>query len=118
MSVGVLLYDGDCNLCIYSIAFIKRHSPPGLYRYIQYQEAEAAQLMQTYYPALPSDMSSVALIEAEQVYLRSTAVCRVARRFYGLWKVLAAGQLVPECVRDRVYSWVGRNRYRWFGKAK
>jgi predicted DCC family thiol-disulfide oxidoreductase YuxK len=117
MSVGVLLYDGDCNLCNSSIAFIKRHSPPGLYRYIQYQEPEATELIQTY-PALPSDMSSVALIEAEQVYLRSTAICRVARRFYCPWKALAAGQLVPECVRDRVYNWVGRNRYRWFGKVK
>ena len=117
MSVGRILYDGDCNLCIYSIAFIKRHSPPGLYAYTEYQDPAATALLQAY-PDLPRDMSSVALIETEEVYLRSTALCRVARRFYGLWKVVAVGQLVPECVRDKIYNWVGRNRYHWFGRVK
>lgn len=61
---------------------------------------------------------TVAVVQGEEVYLRSDAV-RVALQAIG--GISSLGVLVlkltPFPIRDRVYRWVAKNRYRWFGKA-
>ena len=34
----------------------------------------------------------------------------------GGWPLFYAFIIVPRPVRDVVYKWIARNRYRWFGK--
>jgi predicted DCC family thiol-disulfide oxidoreductase YuxK len=33
------------------------------------------------------------------------------------WPLLRAASIIPAPVRDVVYDWVARNRYRWFGRT-
>ena len=47
---------------------------------------------------------------------KSTAALRIAKRLDGLWPLLAVFLVVPRFLRDAVYDWIGRHRYRWFGK--
>jgi predicted DCC family thiol-disulfide oxidoreductase YuxK len=65
-------------------------------------------------PAQGAD--TVVLIEDGRSYVKSTAALRLLRCMSGLWPVLYALIIVPLPLRDRVYDWVARNRYRWFGK--
>jgi predicted DCC family thiol-disulfide oxidoreductase YuxK len=32
--------------------------------------------------------------------------------------LLAVGFLLPPFIRDGIYNWIARNRYRWFGKRE
>jgi predicted DCC family thiol-disulfide oxidoreductase YuxK len=48
--------------------------------------------------------------------VRSDAAIRVVRRLGLPWSLLAVAAVVPRGVRDAVYSWIARNRYRWFGR--
>jgi predicted DCC family thiol-disulfide oxidoreductase YuxK len=50
------------------------------------------------------------------VYRRSTAVLRIARGLGFPWNLATVFLIVPRPIRDAVYRWVARNRYRWFGK--
>ena len=34
----------------------------------------------------------------------------------GGWPLLKLLLIVPRFIRDAVYEWIGRNRYRWFGR--
>jgi predicted DCC family thiol-disulfide oxidoreductase YuxK len=54
----------------------------------------------------------------ERVYLKSSAVARLLCLSGGPWPLL--GRLlaaVPVPLRDWPYTFVARNRYRWFGRA-
>jgi predicted DCC family thiol-disulfide oxidoreductase YuxK len=64
-----------------------------------------------------NEFESVVLIEAGRVYERSTAALRIARRLSGLWPLVTALLLVPRPIRDAVYRFIARHRYRWFGKT-
>lgn len=61
-------------------------------------------------------LGSVILYEDGKCYRQSTAVLRIARKLKGAWPILYVLIVIPIPVRDTVYNWVARNRYRWFGK--
>jgi predicted DCC family thiol-disulfide oxidoreductase YuxK len=53
----------------------------------------------------------------ERVLNRSDAVLRAVRELGGVWQVFAAiARVVPRGLRDLLYRFVARNRYRVFGK--
>jgi len=44
------------------------------------------------------------------------AALRIAEGLGGIWRLARILRFVPWPVRDAVYDWIARNRYRWFGK--
>jgi predicted DCC family thiol-disulfide oxidoreductase YuxK len=32
------------------------------------------------------------------------------------WNLTVIGWIIPGFLRDHLYKWIARNRYRWFGK--
>jgi predicted DCC family thiol-disulfide oxidoreductase YuxK len=67
---------------------------------------------------VPAGVDSVVLIERGQIYTRSRAALRIARRLDGLWPLMYALAVVPTPLADAVYAWIARNRYRWFGRSE
>ena len=108
----LILYDGVCNLCLWCVNFVK---PRGNFQFLPYQEAEHI-LRQ--YPAIPKDMSSVAFIDNGEVYLYSTAVLRISKYLSYPSKLFCVCYIVPRFIRDPIYRYIGRNRYKWFGKCE
>lgn len=115
MPERIILFDGVCNLCAWSVQFIIRRDPRGQFRFAALQSAAGQRLLAERGLAGP-DLDSVVLIEGPRAYTRSGAALRIARRLTGLWPALAALLLVPRPLRDWAYSVVARNRYRWFGQ--
>ncbi len=111
----VLLFDGVCNLCNGSVQFIIERDPDARFRFASLQ-SEEGQAVLSRFENRPSDLSSVVLIQDDQLYARSEAALRVARQLGGGWSLLYAFIVVPRPIRDAVYDWIARNRYRWFGK--
>jgi predicted DCC family thiol-disulfide oxidoreductase YuxK len=66
----------------------------------------------------PVPLSSVVVIEDGQAWQESAAALRIARHLPGGWKLLRVFAVVPRPLRDAVYRWIARNRYRWFGKKE
>ncbi|KGE87210.1 MAG: thiol-disulfide oxidoreductase DCC family protein [Phaeodactylibacter xiamenensis] len=111
----VLLFDGVCNLCNGSVQFIIERDPDARFRFASLQ-SEEGQAVLSRFENRPSDLSSVVLIQDDQLYARSEAALRVARQLGGGWSLLYAFIVVPRPIRNAVYDWIARNRYRWFGK--
>jgi predicted DCC family thiol-disulfide oxidoreductase YuxK len=66
---------------------------------------------------LPQDhLDSFILIEDEKTYQRSAAALRLYNKLPWYWKWSQLFWIVPKFLRDGVYDWIARNRYRWFGK--
>ena len=67
-------------------------------------------------PAPGSAPSSVILIDGDRVLQRSDAALRAASYLRWPYRALTVLRLVPRPLRDLVYNFIARNRYRWFGK--
>ena len=113
---AVVLFDGVCNLCSAVVRFVIRHDPsPGRFKLAALQ-SEAGQRLLREHSLSTTDLESFVLIEDGQAHLRSTAALRVLRGLGFPWSLLYAFMIVPRPLRDAVYRWIARNRYRWFGK--
>ena len=113
----VILFDGVCNLCNSAVQFIIKRDKKNRFRFAALQSETGQKLLAQY--GLPAnELNSFILIENDKAYNRSTGALRVLKKFKGLWPLLYGFIIVPKFIRDGVYDWVGRNRYKWFGKKE
>lgn len=114
---AVLLFDGVCNLCNAAVTFVIDRDPKVHFRFASLQSEVARSLLKRH--GVPDrGLESLVLLEDGQMFTRSTAALRVARRLSGPWPVLYLATVIPAPLRDRVYDWVAAHRYRWFGRAE
>jgi predicted DCC family thiol-disulfide oxidoreductase YuxK len=112
----IAFFDGVCNLCNRSVDFLIRHDRRGVLRFAPLQGTTFAEVARGH-PELAGTDSFV-LAEGGRLHVRSTAALRAAMAMGGAWRLCAAFLLVPRPLRDRVYDFVARRRYRWFGRRE
>ena len=113
----LVLFDGVCNFCNFWIQFALKRDKQGKLRFASLQGETARQLLPQY-NIDPSIITSVIFIEDGVAYRESTAALKVCRHLDGGWKLFYALIIIPTFIRDGIYKWVGRNRYKWFGKQE
>lgn len=112
----LVLFDGVCNLCNGTVNFIIARDPNARFRFSSLQSAAARDVLENH--RLESNLDTIVLVEHGQVYTRSTAALRIVKQLSGLWPLLGLFLVVPSVLRDAVYVFVAKNRYRWFGKSE
>ncbi len=111
----VILIDGVCNFCNGFADFIVQRDRRGVFRLGTLQSPAGQALLKQ--ARLPSGfLDSVVVIEGDYAYTKSAAALRIAKALPFPWYLVNAFVLVPRIVRDPLYNWIARNRYRWFGK--
>ena len=113
----VIFFDGVCNLCEGSVQFVIKADKKKLFRFASLQGSHGMQLLD----GLQTEGASLRtfiLKEDNVIYTRSTAVLRVLKHLGGLWSLGYAFIIVPRFIRDAVYNFISRNRYKWFGEKK
>ncbi|MDQ3036720.1 MAG: thiol-disulfide oxidoreductase DCC family protein [Myxococcota bacterium] len=115
----IVLFDGVCNLCSGAVQFIIDRDPEDAFRFASLQSERAAELLRARGRMPPEgDPESLVLIDGDEVYERSGAALRIARRLRAPWGLLYAFWIVPWFLRDALYRVIARNRYRWFGRSE
>lgn len=112
----VLLFDGDCAFCNGCVRWLLRHERRPRYRFAPLQSAAAAPLLATHGIA-GGDLSSMVVLDGGKVYLKSAAALHLLRETRWPWPLLRVFAVLPRPPRDAVYDYVGRHRYRWWGRA-
>ena len=119
MSQGysIILFDGVCNLCNRSVQFIIKRDKLKKFRFASLQGKTGQAILEQF--NLSKDAyNSFILVDKEKVYTRSAAALEVFKRLGGAWKLLYALVIVPKFIRDGLYNWIARNRYKWYGKKE
>ncbi len=111
----VVLFDGVCNLCNSSVQFIIARDPSARLRFATLSSPAAQRLIEQSDARAPLP-DSIVLMDQGRAYTRSTAALRIARRLRFPWPLLYAFIIVPRPLRDLIYDFIARHRYRWFGK--
>ena len=117
MDKPIVLFDGVCNLCNSAVQFIIRHDKKNTFMFTSLQSDTGKKLLAQYDLPL-NELNSFILIENNKAYTRSSGALRVIKKLKGLWPLLYGFIIVPKFIREGVYNWVGRNRYKWFGKQE
>jgi predicted DCC family thiol-disulfide oxidoreductase YuxK len=112
---AVILFDGVCNFCNGTINFLIRQDIKGRFKFAPLQSAAAQQLLPHGHL---KKFDSVVFFDGNQLSQKSTAVLQVLNRLPWYWKWTQVFWLVPRPVRDAVYDFIARNRYKWFGKKE
>lgn len=113
----IVLFDGVCNLCNSAVDLIIRNDKKGKIKVGALQDAKTKELLKDY--NINSEyLDSIILIRGNQVFYKSRAALEVTKQLKGLWPLLYGFIIVPAFIRDPVYDWIARNRYRWYGKKE
>ncbi len=115
--MGVVLFDGVCNLCNSSVNWIIDHDKKNEFRFASLQ-SEYGQRMVQQYNISGNYMDTVVLIKNNRAYLRSAAVLQVLKGIGGIYSLALVFYIFPAFIRDVVYNFIAKNRYRWFGKQE
>ena len=113
---SIIFFDGECMLCNTFVQFaLKRDTRQPLF-FAPLNSETAQELLKDFEVDFKRD-NTVYLLHKESLKARSTAVLTVLTLFRGLWPTLYIFVLVPKFIRDGIYNWIARNRYKWFGKT-
>ena len=110
---SIILFDGFCNLCSGSVDFIIQRDRKKIFRFVALQSESGIFLRKKF--ALPEETDSVILWQNGRFYFYSEAALIIAKHLNNPWPVLWIFNYVPIVVRDGIYKWIARNRYKWFG---
>ncbi|MFD0940667.1 thiol-disulfide oxidoreductase DCC family protein [Pedobacter boryungensis] len=113
----VIFFDGVCNLCNGAVQFTIKRDSNNIFRFASLQSEYAAEKIAPF-NITPENLDSFILLEDDKVYQRSTAALRVVKKLGGLWPLLYGFIIIPRFIRDAVYNYIAKNRYKWFGKQE
>lgn len=107
----LLLIDTSCTLCNRTLKYIMKHGGKNKLEHISLFSDQGSEILRNYGLSENYD-KSVVLIENNQVYLKSEAALRVSKKLNGVFPLLYWLRFIPLIIRDMIYDFIARNRYR------
>lgn len=112
------MFDGVCNLCNNAVQFVIKRDKKDIFRYAALQSVAGQQLVDQRHIDT-SKVDSIILIEpGVAYYTKSDAALEIAKDLGGLWKLTSVFTWIPTSIRNAIYDFVAKNRYKWFGKQE
>ncbi len=113
---SIIFFDGVCNLCNGAIQFIIKKDKRNVFLFAPLQGTTA----KAFFKSRNLDFEktdSIVLYEPDVAYfVKSSAALKIGKTFGGIYRCLALFEWFPQSLRDWIYDFVARNRYKWFGK--
>lgn len=111
---SVVLFDGVCNLCNSAVNFLIRHDTAKKLRFASLQSEIGKNYLSRF--SINNDLNSIILIEDNRCFIKSSAALRICRNLDGWPKSLIIFIIIPQPLRNLVYMWFAKRRYKFFGK--
>ncbi len=112
----IVVFDGQCLLCNGWVQFLLRHDRAQRIRFASIQSAAGQQLLARAGLQVEG-LQTLLVIDGERSWQHTAAILRVLHALGWPWRLAWVGWLVPAPLRDVLYRWVARNRYRIWGRS-
>lgn len=111
----IVLFDGVCNLCENSVQFIIRKNKKKNIQFASLQGLFGQAILKEN-KLNTTEFSSLIFVENGRIYTKSSGALRITKHLKGLWPLMICFLIVPKFIRDGVYNYIAKNRYKWYGK--
>jgi predicted DCC family thiol-disulfide oxidoreductase YuxK len=114
----IILFDGVCNLCNASVQLVIKHDKKDLFRFVALQ-SDLGQEIIKHIGMDTQNIDSIILYEPGiAYYYKSDAALEIAKNLGGVFYFASIFNIFPAALRNTLYDYVAKNRYRWYGKRE
>ena len=112
----LILFDGVCNLCNSSVQYVIKHDKNDVFMFAPLQSNIGKQII-IEFNIDTTKVDSILLYSKEKgLKSKSTAALQVAKYLGFPTNLLSIFLIIPATIRNWVYDYVAKNRYKWYGK--
>jgi len=108
----IVFFDGDCGVCNFWVQWILERDKNDHFMFASLQSDFGQQFLSER-NLETKQFNTLYLWKPKSYYLtKSQAVLRIAYLLGGMYKLMAAGKIVPSFVRDKIYDKISENRMK------
>ena len=111
--MNIVFYDTSCILCSRTIKFLQQRDK---HKKLYYAPIGGSTFIDSGLGEIVENKNTVIFLNDENIFIRSTAILNIFKILPFPWKSLYGFIILPQVIRDSVYIFIAKNRYRWFGK--
>ena len=114
----LVLFDGVCNLCNSTVTCIIKRDKKDTFRFAPLQSAIGEEVIKKY-KIDTSKTDSILLYSHEKgLSYKSTAALKIANGLGFPQNLMSIFFIVPPFIRNWVYDYIAKNRYKWYGRKE
>lgn len=114
----IILFDGVCNLCDNAVQYVIKHDKKDVFRFVPLQSDLGKEIL-NYLKVDTSKMDSIILYEPGVAYFyKSDAALEIVKDLSSFLKWSIIFKIISSSLRNPIYDYVARNRYKWYGKKE
>ena len=114
----IILFDGLCNLCNNSVQYVIKQDTKDVFRFVALESALGQKIMRHIGIADKNIDSIVVYQPGIAYYYKSAALIEITKSLQGIFHYGLLFKILPISLRDIVYDYIAKNRYRWYGKKE
>ncbi|MGE5943890.1 MAG: thiol-disulfide oxidoreductase DCC family protein [Flavobacteriales bacterium] len=114
----LILFDGVCNLCNSSVQFIIKHDKKDRFLFASLQSDVGKNIIEVFDIDTNKTDSILLYTPKKGVDYKSTAALKIASHLGFPINFLVLFFIIPPFIRNWVYDYIARNRYKWYGKKE
>ncbi|TAL69207.1 MAG: DUF393 domain-containing protein [Bacteroidetes bacterium] len=113
----IIFFDGICNLCNSVVQFVIKHDKKKRYLFCPLQSDKTKEVFGEFNNQL-TKAETIILFEENKLYFGSTAALNIVKHLNLLYPILFFFIIIPKPLREFVYRFIAKHRYKWFGKRE
>lgn len=112
----IILFDGVCNLCNSTVQYVIKHDIKDQFRFVALQSELGQEIIKHIGMDIKNIDSIVLYQPGVAYYYKSEAALEIARNLGGFFHFGSILRIIPTGIRNQLYDYVAKNRYKWYGK--
>ena len=114
----LILFDGVCNLCNSSVQYIIKRDKKDVFRFAALQSDVGKQIIETFKIDTSKTDSILLYSQEKRLSSKSSAALKIGLGLGFPYNISSIFFIIPPFIRNWVYDYVAKNRYKWFGKQE
>ena len=113
---NTILFDSKCNLCSKTVKRVMKLDKNKLFTFISNKSEYGKNIISKNNLNSVTTETIVLFTTENKFLIKSDAAISIAVKLNPLFLIFNILFIVPKKIRDRVYDYVAKNRYKWFGE--